>query len=391
MNSYLDKPLPALRIHGGYWTCIWYDRDGKRRWRRLGFAKKVSRNEAQQKYAEILQDASHGKLGSGNETANRVTIAQFVEAYLEYAKDYYVGQDKRPTGELSNMAYALEPLCRFYGQLPLENLRPSHIRKMREEMVNHGLARRTINDRIKRLRRALKWAVSHEMVGYAVIESVKAVEPLRYGRTPAPDHDPIKPVPLKEVAAVLRLVAPTVRTMILVQYRTGMRPREVCNMRWCDIDQTRPVWKYNPFKHKTRWAGKSRVIAIGPRAQRCLKQYAAVDSTSFIFSPRRALQEIYGRCPNHRRKINQYRKTSRKVSDHYVTNAYRQAIQDACEKAKIRPWAPNQLRHSLATRVRQQYGLEHAQAVLGHSKIETTQIYAQQNMVLAEEVMSSIG
>jgi integrase len=81
----------------------------------------------------------------------------------------------------------------------------------------------------------------------------------------------------------------------------------------------------------------------------------------------------------------------RRVSDHYTTGSYRKAIQDACAKAKVPRWAPNQLRHACATLVRRKFGLEESQAILGHRKIETTQINAQRNLELALKVMGKLG
>ena len=54
-------------------------------------------------------------------------------------------------------------------------------------------------------------------------------------------------------------------------------------------------------------------------------------------------------------------------------------------------WHPNQLRHTYATRVRKEHGLEAAQVVLGHSNADVTQIYAERDMRLAVEVASKLG
>jgi site-specific recombinase XerC len=54
-------------------------------------------------------------------------------------------------------------------------------------------------------------------------------------------------------------------------------------------------------------------------------------------------------------------------------------------------WNPNQLRHSRATVIREQFGVEAAQVVLGHSDPRITQIYAQKNFDLAAKVMQQIG
>lgn len=83
-------------------------------------------------------------------------------------------------------------------------------------------------------------------------------------------------------------------------------------------------------------------------------------------------------------------------------------IQRACDKAFECPehitgeekktwirehrWAPAQLRHNAATRVREEFGLEMAQAILGHqigSKV--TELYAEENAKKAREVMRKIG
>ncbi len=52
----------------------------------------------------------------------------------------------------------------------------------------------------------------------------------------------------------------------------------------------------------------------------------------------------------------------------------------------------NQLRHTAATEIRKVFGLkEDAGAVLGHSKLDTTEIYAQRNAELARTVALKIG
>jgi len=54
-------------------------------------------------------------------------------------------------------------------------------------------------------------------------------------------------------------------------------------------------------------------------------------------------------------------------------------------------WHPNQLRHSMGTAVRREYGLEGAQVVLGHAKANTTEIYAERDQRLAVEIARKLG
>ena len=58
---------------------------------------------------------------------------------------------------------------------------------------------------------------------------------------------------------------------------------------------------------------------------------------------------------------------------------------------KAHTWHPNQLRHTYATKVRKEHGLEAAQVLLGHSKADTTQIYAERDQALAVGIAAKIG
>ena len=58
---------------------------------------------------------------------------------------------------------------------------------------------------------------------------------------------------------------------------------------------------------------------------------------------------------------------------------------------KSHRWHPNQLRHTFATRVRKQHGLEAAQVLLGHARADVTQVYAEKNLELASAVAAQVG
>ena len=58
---------------------------------------------------------------------------------------------------------------------------------------------------------------------------------------------------------------------------------------------------------------------------------------------------------------------------------------------KAHRWHPHQLRHTYATRVRKEFGLEAAQILLGHAKADVTQVYAQRDADRAVQVAKRIG
>jgi integrase len=89
------------------------------------------------------------------------------------------------------------------------------------------------------------------------------------------------------------------------------------------------------------------------------------------------------------------------MKDRYCKDAYRQAVARGVEKANkarvkeglppLPHWHPNQLRHTAGTEIRQRFGLEAAQVVLGHSKADVTQVYAERDQRLAVEVARQVG
>ena len=75
----------------------------------------------------------------------------------------------------------------------------------------------------------------------------------------------------------------------------------------------------------------------------------------------------------------------------YDTQSYGRAVRDACKKAGVARWGPNRLRHNAATRLRKEFGLDVARAVLGHADAATTTIYAERDAALALEAMERAG
>jgi len=135
-------------------------------------------------------------------------------------------------------------------------------------------------------------------------------------------------------------------------------------------------------------------LYFGPKAQAVLKEFIADRAVNtFMFSPREAEQERHPPAPGSlgRRNSDTPRKTERVVGDRYTTDSYRRAVERACRKADVPVWTPNRLRHNAATEVRQEYGLEAAQVILGHSSAEVTQVYAERDKKLAIDVAKQRG
>jgi integrase len=197
-------------------------------------------------------------------------------------------------------------------------------------------------------------------------------------------------------------------------------------MRPCDIDRSGDTWLYRPESHKTEHHGRERVVPIGPKGQEILLRYLARDGSMYCFRPcdseakRRAAAHAERKTPlscGTRPGSNRKKKPKRPAGECYNTGSYGRAINRGCDKAFPHPklgykmlakftaaekkelrkwqsehhWSPNQLRHTAATEIRKQFGLEAAGVILGHSKISVTEAYAERDMSKAIEVARAIG
>jgi integrase len=176
-------------------------------------------------------------------------------------------------------------------------------------------------------------------------------------------------------------------------------------MRTCDIDTTGTIWVYTPVDHKTAHLERERKINIGPKGQAILKPLLRPQLEAFIFSPsesererREAMHKARKTPPGQGNGPGTNRKRCPKwcPGDKYTTDAYTHAILHACRKAfgddKSKHWTAHRLRHTFATEVRREFGLESSAVALGHASATVTEAhYAERDEQRAREVALKIG
>jgi integrase len=343
------------------------------------------------------------------------TVIEVLSAYWKWAVDYY-RKDGKPTDTPYEIKQAVRLLKERYGHTRATDFGPLALKALQAHLVGAGLSRRSVNGRVQWIRRIFRWAVSEEMIPPAVLQGLETVEGLRKGRTTAPDHAPIQPIPEADVQAVLPHLPAIVSDMVRLQRLTGCRPDEVCSLRPCDVNRGGEVWEYRPASHKTQHHGRERIIYIGPKAQTILRPYLLRAAESYCFSPteaesaRRAEQHANRKTPlgyGNRPGTNRKRNPKRSAGERYTTDSYRRAVHRACDKAfppnpelsaeqkrlwqRNHRWGVNRLRHSAATEIRAKFGLEAAQVLLGHASADVTQVYAERDAELARTVIRQIG
>jgi integrase len=372
--------------------------------------------------AEWLASGRHVRPEPAGDKAGGLPINEVMLAFLRHAEQHYRREDGMQTSELREFKAAMKPLKELYGTLSVADFGPTKLKAVRQKMIDADVSRGVINQRVGRIVRMLKWAVSDELVPESVWRALTTVRGLEKGRTSARETEPVKSGAVEVVEATLPYVLPPVRAMIELQLVTGMRPGEVRIMRACDIDMSGDVWLYRPAHHKTRHKGKERVVAVGPRGQEIIKPFLKLETQAFLFSPRDAMAYRSERLREQRKtpvQPSQQRRRKRNPRKQpgacYEMTAYAHAVAKAvlatntakaCDQCRpLRPedrcadckafviphWHPHQLRHTHATEVRRRFGLEAAQVALGHSQAQITEVYAERDLTLAAKVAKQIG
>ncbi|MGC1273797.1 MAG: site-specific integrase [Planctomycetaceae bacterium] len=375
--------------------------------------------EAEEKYRRIVAEflVSGGATTPATEPAlpDSLTIDSLVLTYWRHAEQYY-RKNGKPTSELSTLKMPLRILRRLYGSTPAAEFGPLKLKAVRAELLRDssdrittieddpkscGQCRATANRSVGRIRRMFAWAAENELVPAGVLHGLKSVAGLRKGRTTARETPPIRPVANADINAILPHVSRQVCDMIRLQLLAGARPGEILSLRPCDIDRENEIWEYVPESHKTEHHGRQRRLFFGPRAQAIVLPYLDNrPADSYCFSPVEAeaerLSALHAKrttpisCGN---RPGKNRKSRPKLApgDRYTLAAYRRTIERACRAAKVEVWSPNRLRHSRATDLRRQYGIEAAQTVLGHAELAVTQVYAERDFAAARKIMAEVG
>ena len=317
-----------------------------------------------------------------------MTVTMLAAAYLKFAKGYYVKNGKQ-TDEVPGIKAAIKYLLTSYSTTMVCDFGPLALEAVREQIIAVGNSRSYINKTANRIRRMFKWGVAKELVPVQVHQALTALPGLKKGKTKAREADPILPVDNATVEATLQHASKVIQDMVRFQQLTGCRPGEVRSLRPCEIDRTTAdktdnspsVWRYRPESHKMEHKGRDRVILIGPKAQAIILPYLLRDENEVCFE--------------------------KPSGGPFARWNYSEKINQACDKAFPAPkgtkgdalkawrkqhrWAPNRLRHSRATDIRRQFGLEASQAVLGHSNADVTQIYAERDIEKAAMIMAEVG
>lgn len=328
-----------------------------------------------------------------------VTTKELAESFLAWIKTQFEPESTEP----KNIELALRGVVALFGGIPAKDFRAPQMTAVREMWIVKGnsgkpLSRGVITKYQRYVVRCFRWGVSTERIPASSWDALRALEKLKKRRSAAREPEKVKPVIWDHVVAIKPHVSRQIWSMVLLQWHTGMRPGEVCQLAWQDIDRSKTVWVYSPNKHKTEYRDIDRHIGLGKQAQEVLREWIGKPPNEPIFSPAEAEAERRATMrANRKTKVQPSQldrskdKPKKKSGDAYTSSSYGKRVGDAAELAGVPRWSPNRIRHSFATRVRAEMGLHAAQVALGHQHADVTQVYAEKDMALILEVAEKLG
>ena len=304
-----------------------------------------------------------------------ITVSELCGMWDAHCREYYRGADGKPTSAAANAVLGVRLFRDMFGNAALAELQHTDMLKLRDALVRSGVCRTTVNRRLWCVKYMMAWALDEALIPATVKAELTQVKGVKRGRSAAPERPPVRPVDDASIAATVAKMMPNTADMVRVHRFTGMRPCELCGLRWSLIDTSRTPWVYRvpPEINKNEWRGElgqPRVVCIGPKARAILERHRGGDVP---FSPVRAMAEYMEArraarvTPVYGERKEAAPHVPRVFGEQWTTDAYTKTIRAACRKAGITPWGSNRLRHAFGTEVRRAFGLEAARAVLGHT------------------------
>ena len=334
--------------------------NGKRKVVYLG---KYNSAESLDQYERVIGDWFAKRPIETNQAV--LTIRDVAERYRSH-QEPLLNQDK-----FYNVCNALKLLTELFADRPAEEFNVRQFERYRSELISRKYSREYGNRLLRIVKECCEWAMNRDYLTSDQERKIQTVQRLTGAEAPTKI---VEPADDDDVNATMVLLSADFQDMIRFQRATGCRPGEARLMKVGDVD--RENWLFKPAKHKTSHKGKSRAIPIPSIVQPMLLKRLLRPDDAYVFGA------DDGERAYHKRAL-------ARAIDRAIVRINRERSE--ANLPPIDHWHPYQLRHARATEVREQYGVEVAQVILGHSRIDMTQHYAGVTEQKAKEVGKLLG
>ena len=275
---------------------------------------------------------------------------QFEQKIRDF-QNYLLIDKKYSNATIESYTYCLNKYCTFMkkNNLNLKTTKKNDIKDYLKYLKDNKMSPKTINQNMSCLRSFYK---------FLIIEKYLTTDPLEYVEAPKFRKSLPKVLSKEEVDKLLDIdlinkYSYRNKAMLELMYATGVRVSELVNLKIHDID-------YDMELLRTMGKGnKERIIPIGEYAMYYLKLYVNNFREELI----KKNYTDYLFLNNHGKKISR--------------QSFYKLIKELAIKKNIKTeFSPHTLRHSFATHLLDSgTDIKSIQEMLGHSSLQTTQIY----------------
>src|SRR5215217_8921785 len=178
-----------------------------------------TKTETEQKLRQAMTDADRGLVFE----AGALVLSDYLDMWLRNIEDTI----RQRTWERYEQIVRVH-LKPTLGRLKLRNLTPTHVRGLYREKLDSGSSPRTVQYIHTTLRKALKDAVSDELISRNVADSIKAPRPKKK------EINPLNPDQAKKFLRAIR--GDRFEALYMLAVHCGLRQGELLGLRWADVD-----------------------------------------------------------------------------------------------------------------------------------------------------------
>ncbi|MCL1971861.1 MAG: site-specific integrase [Endomicrobia bacterium] len=316
-----------LEKQGDYWT-FRYRENGIQKRKTIGEAF-ISKKEAERLQVEFL----HNQHSSDKNKVSNISLAAFLNEYLSYAQT-----NKRPS-TYNKDVYTKNNILNLIKKQNLKDITAQDIETYKTQRTRE-IQSISVNRELETIKAMFNIAVKWK---YLKESPAKYVKPIKQAKR-APRY-----LSKEEIETLLNVASGKYKDMITIALYTGFRIGEVYNLQWQDVDFIKNLISVAP---KHNWTPKDYEFRSIPM-NASLKEYL------LKLRPETAKETDY--IISHDQSMNT------------LLVAYRKLF----KKANIEDVTFHTLRHTFASHlVIGGKSLYTVSQLLGHSKIDTTMIYA---------------
>jgi integrase len=299
-----------------------------------------SKAGAQAYEAVLRQKLARGESIQTEPVKETPTFEKFAWKWFEV---YCVPNNKysEQKGKRSSLNSSLIP---FFGKMEIQEIKEFHVEKYKAENIKKGLSRKTINNRLTVLSKCLKAAYDWQKLPGSPPKIVWLKCPPPQTRFLSPD----------ECELLLSKSSGTLREMILLGLRSGMRQGELIGLQWSSIN-----WENQTIsvRHSQCYYTKG---LVSPKSNRVRTIPMDADVYEMLFSRKRETGYVFT-------------KKGEFIGCRGLLTHLKQ-VSNACGVGDI-GW--HTLRHTFASHLAVKgVPVPVVQALLGHASISTTMRYA---------------